>query len=107
MITIKTLFISVFMLLKTADQIPDDSLVNCDLMTAKATVTNEDGKGFKVEIEVKEGTAPFKYLFYKEAGNLISEDFDSSSVGSLAIGKYYCTVADKKGCRKTVEFEIK
>ena len=60
-----------------------------------------------VSITASGGVSPYKYIFYQESGNLISNDFDSNRVGNLSKGKYFCTVADKTNCRKTVEFEIK
>lgn len=78
----------------------------CDDIQVTARIT-EDPNGSKITMNVDGGEAPYKYIFYKQSGGLLSEDFDSNAVTGLQKGKYFCTVIDKKNCKKTIEFEVK
>jgi hypothetical protein len=79
----------------------------CDDLALESKLTQVEGKGIKAEITVKGGSAPYKYLFYKESGHLLAETFDANWVDGLEKGRYSCTVIDNKGCYKTIELEIK
>lgn len=107
MVLFKVLYISVLMILKPDNISESQYSLKCDDLTIKANVTYSEGKGSKLEIEVKGGTAPYTYIFYKESGHLISSKFDKNSVEGLQRGKYACTVSDKGKCKKTIEIEIK
>lgn len=103
---IKVLYISVFIFVKPIPWSgPDQS--QCDDLSVKSSITYIQGVGAKVDIEAKGAVSPYKYVFYKETGHLLTENFDTNSVSKLQKGKYYCTVLGKKGCYKTIEFEIK
>jgi hypothetical protein len=80
--------------------------VGCDDIQASAKVSQETN-GSKITISIEGGYAPFKYLFYKKSGHLLSENFDSSTAIAMDKGKYFCTVIDKRNCKKTIEFEVK
>ncbi|MDH4057989.1 MAG: hypothetical protein OEU76_04460 [Cyclobacteriaceae bacterium] len=104
---IKVLYISALIFLKP-DSPPDFSnSQNCDNLVVTSTVTIDSEKGGKVQIEVKGGKAPYKYVFYKESGHLVSTKYDNNWVEGLKNGKYSCTVADKDNCKKTIDFEIR
>lgn len=107
MITIKTLFISAFMFLKLSGPVVDPGNPECDNVNASVVVSFEEGKGGKAEVTAKGGVVPYKYVFYKPSGHLLSEEFDKNVVSKLEKGKYFCTVLDKKGCYTTIEIEIK
>jgi len=79
---------------------------DCDGMKASYEVIADGGRS-TVTVKAEGGTVPYKYIFYRESGNLLTEAFDSNSVGDLQKGKYYCTISDSKSCRKTIEIEIK
>ena len=104
---IKVLFISTFIFIGGQGQSFSSSYEKCDGLNAKAIVTQDAEKGIKVEIEANGGSAPYKYIFYKKSGHLLTEDFDKKELHKLEKGTYYCTVIEKKGCYKTIEFEIK
>jgi hypothetical protein len=72
-----------------------------------ATKISQEVDGSKVAVTPKGGQAPYKYIFSKKSGELISEDFDNNTVKGLEKGKYFCTVVDKKYCKKNFEIEIK
>jgi hypothetical protein len=78
----------------------------CDDIHASAKVSQESN-GAKITISIEGGYAPFKYLFYKKSGHLLSENFDQSTATIMDKGKYFCTVIDKRNCKKTIEFEVK
>lgn len=78
---------------------------NCNGLSLSANKTNQDN-GITVEVIVSGGVKPYTYIFYKESGQLLSTDFNSNSVRQLSRGKYFCTVADKNSCKKTIEIEI-
>ncbi len=82
------------------------SVGKCDQITLKEIVSN-DAAGAKIEITATGGQSPYKYVFYKQSGELISEDFTSNTVKGLEKGQYFCTVVDKKYCKRTLEIEIK
>ncbi len=104
---LKVLYISFFMLsVNLRIDFSNSEANDCDKMIVKG-ITSPGDEGARIEITVVGGHSPYKYIFYKESGHLISEAFDSNSVNGLQIGKYFCTVADKKSCRKTIEIEIK
>lgn len=79
---------------------------NCDDITASVKIS-EEPSGSKVTLTIEIGTAPFKYIFYKQSGELLSEKFDSNMISVHGKGKYFCTVIDKRYCKKTIEFDIK
>jgi hypothetical protein len=76
-------------------------------MSVKSSITYTEGEGATIEIEAKDGRAPYKYVFYKPSGHLLTEEFDTNTVRKLPKGKYFCTVLDHIGCYKTIEIEIK
>jgi hypothetical protein len=87
-------------------QVPlHDYYQECDL-TASFSITKEPTRS-RITLHVGGGSAPYKYLFYKKSGNLLSEDFDSNTVSVHENGKYFCTVIDKTNCKKTIEIEVK
>lgn len=103
---LKTLIISVVIFFGAPN--PVDLVMqqkSCDDLSLSANKTNQ-GNETAVEILVSGGIKPYTYIFYKESGHLISTDFKSNSVRQLSKGKYYCTVADKNSCKKTIEIEI-
>jgi hypothetical protein len=108
MILLKVLFISAFALLELPQErsvfAPQDP---CEKLTLATNVTKSETTGSKVEIVVKGGTEPYKYIFYKESGQLVSSEFDKNTVDGLQTGKYACTVSDKNNCKKSIEIEIK
>jgi hypothetical protein len=80
---------------------------DCNDITASVKISEEEPSGSKVTLTIERGTAPFKYIFYKESGELLSEKFDSNMISVPVKGKYFCTVIDKRYCKKTIEFDIK
>ena len=104
---IKVLYISAFIFLKPSVEGDSGFLDPCDKFTLKSKITFTDGKGASVEIEASGGETPYKYIFYKESGHLVSTKFDNNWVEGLPKGKYACTVADKNNCKKTIDIEIK
>lgn len=74
---------------------------------ASFKISDESGGLKEITLTPKGGQAPYKYVFYKESGELISEDFNSNKIKGLEQGKYFCTVVDKGYCKKTIEIEIK
>jgi hypothetical protein len=68
---------------------------------------SEETDGSKVAVTPKGGQAPYKYIFSEKSGELVSEDFDNNTAKGLEKGKYFCTVIDKKYCKKNFEIEIK
>jgi hypothetical protein len=79
---------------------------DCNNLIVSIAMEKEPG-GRKVTVKPEGGKAPYKYVFYNEAGYLISEDFDTNFAAGLASGKYFCTVIDKNNCKKTIDIEIK
>ena len=82
------------------------SVVECDKITLKEIVSS-DAAGARIEIIATGGQSPYKYVFYKQSGELVSEDFTSNTVKGLEKGQYFCTVVDKKYCKGMLEIEIK
>lgn len=78
---------------------------NCNMKSSAEILQETDGA--KVQINVDGGDAPYNYIFYKESGHLLSEDFKNNSLKGLEAGKYFCTVIDKKNCRNTIQIDIK
>lgn len=104
---VKVLFISAFFNLSLSPPHRPSVDESCDGLSVKSTISQVESQGARAEIEASGGQAPYHYLFYKPSGHLLNEEFNKSSVNSLQKGKYFCTVIDKKGCYKTIEFEIK
>lgn len=104
---IKVLYISAFIFLKPLPSVDLSQSEECDELTVKASITYAVESGAKVEIEAKGGITPYKYVFYKPSGHLLTEDFDSNTISKLPKGKYHCTVIAQKGCYKSIEIEIK
>jgi hypothetical protein len=75
-------------------------------MTSVAEVTKLAGGG-AVEVKTVGGETPYHYIFYKESGHLLTENFKSNLLHGLKPGKYFCMVIDKKNCRNTIEIEVK
>lgn len=107
MALLKILYVSTFIsLLSPASREYRITENECDKFKVKAEVY-PDSKGAKIEIKTEDGSSPYKYIFYRETGHLISSDYDNNTVEGLKKGKYFCTVVDKKNCKKTIEIEIK
>jgi hypothetical protein len=101
---VQILFFGLFALLPSPDRKVQQA--ECDDIQAIAKISQEPN-GSKIMISIEGGYAPFKYLFYKKSGHLLSENFDSSTTTVIDKGKYFCTVIDKRNCKKTIEFEVK
>lgn len=84
----------------------NSSAVECDKIVLKEVISTEAARA-KIEIMVTGGQSPYKYVFSRQSGELISEDFTSNTVKGLEKGQYFCTVVDKKYCKGTLEIEIK
>lgn len=104
---IKVLYISAFIFLSPAVNADSDNPEPCDKLKLKSSISLDAEKGAKVVIDANGGDAPYKYIFYKESGHLVSTKFDNNWVEGLPKGKYSCTVADKNNCKKTIDIEIK
>jgi len=86
---------------------PSELVKECgDIVVSADVVAVEEGLS-KVILTAKGGQSPYKYIFYKQSGELISENFDTNTVNGLEKGKYFCTIVDRKYCKKTIEIEIK
>lgn len=83
-----------------------DPVSNCDQFKVIGEVQTHSGTA-SIEIKTTGGKAPMTYIFSKESGHLVTEDYQSNIVDGLSKGKYYCTVVDKNSCKKTIEIEIK
>jgi hypothetical protein len=105
MALIKTFYISFFLIVGALPSNEGFSETDCQ-MKSSVDITKLPG-GASVEIKTDGGVAPYYYIFYKESGHLLSEDFKSNSLSNLQEGKYFCTVIDKKNCRNTIEIDIK
>ena len=99
----KILIVSIFLTLPWKKN--DLFVTSCEDFTAKAEFAI-DSPSKEVKIVTERGVSPIKYIFYHESGEIVSKDWQKSSVIGLKKGKYYCTVVDASNCRKTVEFEI-
>lgn len=108
MILLKVLLISAFAFLESPQEgsffAPQDP---CEKLTLASNVTKSEATGSKVEVIVKGGAEPYRYIFYKESGQLVSTEFSKNTVDGLQTGKYACTVSDKNNCKKSIEIEIK
>lgn len=70
-------------------------------------VTPSGGGLSDVLITTNKGRAPYKYIFYKESGHLVSPNFDSNEFAGLKAGKYFAVIIDANNCRKDLQIEIK
>jgi len=103
---LKALFFSLFVFTgHFALDFRADESSDCGNFTVSFT-TMKEANGTKLEVEASGGSAPYKYIFYKESGDLLSDDLDSKSVSGLQQGKHFCIIVDKKNCKKTIEIEI-
>jgi len=103
---LKALFFSLFLFTEAVTPYFRTGVTN-DCGNFKATfTTSKEESGTKLVIEVSGGSAPYKYIFYKQSGDLVSFNLDSNFVTGLPSGKYICLVVDKKNCNKTLEIEI-
>jgi len=84
----------------------DNSVSNCDQFKVIGEVQLQ-GDAASIAVKTSGGQAPLTYIFSKESGHLVTENFQSNIVSGLSKGKYYCTVVDKNSCKKTIEIEIK
>src|SRR5258706_11919477 len=99
---LKVLFFSLFTFLIQDDiLLSPDSPKDCGNLKATFSTTKE-GNRAKVDVDITGGTAPFRYIFYKESGDLLSNEFDARSVSGLSKGKFFCTVVDKNNCKRTI-----
>lgn len=100
----KLLCFGLFAILPLTD--PIQPATDCGEITAVIKISQE-ADGNKIIVTPKGGQSPYKYIFSKTSGELISEDFDNNTAKGLEKGKYFCTVVDKKYCKKNFEIEIK
>jgi hypothetical protein len=85
---------------------PNQPAKECGEITADIKIS-EETDGNKIVLIPKGGQAPYKYIFSRKSGELVSEDFNNNTAKGLEKGKYFCTVVDKKYCKKNFEIEIK
>lgn len=77
---------------------------NCDIQVTQKVVY--EAGGAKVTVNASGGTAPYKYIFYRKSGELLSENFTNNSINGMSKGTYACTVVDDKNCRKAINIDI-
>ena len=83
---------------------------SCETLNVKAEIVQDSTSvpgAYRVTLKGEGGQAPYKYIFYKESGQLVSEDFDRTEYTGLTKGAYGCTIIDKKNCKKTIEIDIR
>ncbi len=78
----------------------------CTFEATYEITVQQDGLS-SVSIATKKGKAPYKYIFCKASGHLVSNDFDSNEFQGLKAGKYFAVIIDANNCRKDLQIEIK
>lgn len=106
---IKILLFSCFYFLQSPFIPGEDLKLNsCDKISLEAELVQPNHQsGYKVKLTADGGQRPYKYIFCNDSGRLISEDFDKVDYDGLSKGIYFSTVIDSRGCKKTIEIEIK
>jgi hypothetical protein len=86
---------------------PEIGQAPCDSIELTVQVTNAEGlQNGSAEAIVSGAAQPIRYLFYKESGQVLSQDINANKVTNVAAGTYFCSILDGKGCIKKTEFKI-
>jgi hypothetical protein len=99
---IYTLLFSIINLFAAPPILPQD----CTTFDVEVRITPAAGSGQKVNIHPSGGKRPYKIIFYKESGQLVSDDFTRQEHMNVPAGKYGCVVVDKNNCRKIIDIEV-
>lgn len=78
---------------------------NCEALDARITITRTAATS-SVQIEPSGGQKPYRIIFFKASGALLSEDFSKQEHRGLSSGKYQCVIVDGKNCRKSFDVNI-
>lgn len=79
----------------------------CPSIDLKVKITKADDKRI-VEAEVSGASAPVYYIFYYPSGKLVEakRDVTVNKIVGIKPGTYYCSISDRNGCTKKIEFKV-
>ena len=98
------LFVTAIML--SGYDIPYNSS-NCEDLKVTSEVVKQRNNRFQIELTVENAPGKVNYLFYKENGSLISQQFQKNKVTDVEPGVYFYTVTVAGGCKVTNKVEVK
>jgi hypothetical protein len=84
---------------------PDFS-VDCPEILVNYVIKENDSALYTIDFELSGGSAPYKLIFYKASGKLISSDFTKKRFTGLGPGEYQLTAIDKNNCRITQKVQL-
>lgn len=58
--------------------------------------------GAQVRFSPSGGLPPYRVVFFRQSGELISDDFDRQVHERIPAGQYQCVVIDGRNCRKNL-----
>ena len=77
------------------DSFPQSS---CDLVKVDQSISKGKNADNEITLRAKGGTRPYHYVFFKESGQLLSEEYKTGKLKTNFKGTVYYAVKDAKGC---------
>lgn len=85
-----------------------ERLDNCPGFRVTATSQQEvNSATFQVTFMTEGGKAPYRYIFYDNTGNLVSEAFSAGTYKNVLKGDYQCLAVDSGQCRQLLTLSLK
>jgi hypothetical protein len=78
----------------------------CPEILVNYAIKKNDSALYSIDFELSGGIAPYKLIFYKASGKLISSDFTKKRFSGLGPGEYQLTAIDKNNCRITQKVQL-
>jgi len=83
-----------------------DSSVECPEIKVTYSIKKNESALYSIDFQLTGGSAPYKLVFYRASGKLISSDFSKTGFSGLGSGEYQLTAFDKNNCRITQKVQL-
>jgi hypothetical protein len=79
---------------------------DCPEISIKYSIKKNESALYSIDFELMGGSSPYKLVFYKASGKLVSYDFTKTGFSGLSSGDYQLTAIDKNNCRVTQKVQL-
>jgi hypothetical protein len=101
------LLVGFFGICSNASAQSSNTNAGCPSIDLKVTTSKSNGVN-SAEAEVSGAAAPVYYIFFHPSGVLVDKNRDVTQkrISGLKPGSYFCSISDRNGCTKKIEFKV-
>ena len=100
-------FLILFLSITCLSATPIVKYYDCDDIKVEVEIRQVKNGKNNVQLNVSNAEKPIHILFFKESGELLSNDYKSGKIILSEKGTFHYAVVDGKGCRVTSTFNVK